>query len=208
VDLTATAIFLLILLVLYGTARGVTTAAVIYLIALWLGRMELPLVIIHVGAIAFIGWRLRSNPQGLIVRNVVYWFFISSPLLVVYFLAVNSPLDNIAVILLQKEAAAALIFSLVADILLSYGWLNRFVQEQRSYFKGYYFKRMMIHSSLAALMIPYLIYMAVSSYSEEMKEVNSVQSRSRFTSQGQTIHKYLSNLSGSELFILKQHGLI
>lgn len=206
VNLFITPLFLLVMLVLFGTTRALVASVIVYGISLWLGKIDLHLAIIHIGAIAFVGWRLRRNPQGLIVHNIIYWFIIGSPLLAIYFMIFNGNLDNIAIMLMQKEIASSLIYSLIADILISYGYLSRITQTNENFGKGYFFNRMMIHSTLAALIIPYMVYMTASGYKEELNLVESVHSG--FTSQAKTVETYLSKLPKKDMFILKQHGFI
>lgn len=165
----------------------------------------MPFAILHIGATFFIGWRLRKNGQGLISHNFLYWIIIGIPILVLFYV-VFGEFDDLAIILIQKEVTSTIVFSLLADILISYGPLNMYARAKLHFPKGYFFNRLMVHTSLLALLIPFLVYVIMNGNQEEKRIFDSIDRT--LTSRMQAVENYLYKLPSNELYLLKQQGLI
>jgi len=198
-------LFIMIIIALYGIIIGGSSAALVYTIAIILEEIWLPFAILHIGATLFIGWRLRKNGQGLISHNFLYWIIIGIPILVLFYV-VFGEFDDLAIILIQKEVTSTIVFSLLADILISYGPLNMYARAKLQFPKGYFFNRLMVHTSLLALLIPFLVYVIMNGNQEEKRIFDSIDRT--MTSRMQAVENYLYKLPSNELYLLKQQGLI
>ncbi len=196
---------LLMIVCLYGLKESFITAIFVYGTAVILGRTDLQSAVVYIAAIAFIAWRVRIKHNGLITSTMLFWLLIGGPIMAVLATIVNGNINQIMVFQIQNEVTIALLSSLLVDVLFTYTPLNRLGTDKHVPI-GFHFNRIMIHTSLAAITIPYLLYMGIAGYNSTKRMEDSVHNT--FVSQLQTIESYLHNQTESDLFKLKQQGIV
>ncbi|HEY9063259.1 MAG TPA: EAL domain-containing protein [Pseudobacteroides sp.] len=203
--LSLSSLTLLFTVCLYGFKGSVSASFFAYGAAAVLGAIDLQSAVIHIVAIAFIAWRMKTKPDRLITHTLMFWLLAGGPLMALSATITNGSIGLIGVFHIQKEITIALISSLIVDIIFTYIPLKR-IGYGRNLQKGFHFNRIMVHTTLAAITIPYLLYVGVAGYNSTKRIVGSVDST--FVSQIQMIESYLRSQTENDLFALKQQGVV
>ncbi|GIQ69211.1 EAL domain-containing protein [Xylanibacillus composti] len=204
IDLFAGSLFLILLVGRYQARAAFAGALATYSVASITGALDWVPALIHTAHIAWLCWYIRKQPQGLILGSALYWIAAGGPLLAAYYVWQNGRFDQVGIILLQIEWIVALICVLLADICLAYVPLGRKSSKQKAGVSGYYFSRMMIHLTLAVLLIPYMIYVTYTGYRGEAAISQSI--KGHFHSQMQSARSYLDTISAEAITSLQLHS--
>lgn len=203
--LSLSSLTLLFTVSLYGLKGSVSASFFVYGGAAVLGATDLQSAVIHIAAITFIAWRMNTKPDRLIAHTLMFWLLTGGPLMAVSAAITTGSIDQIQIFQIHKEITIALISSLIVDILFTYSPLKRIGNGQHKQ-PGFYFTRIMVHTTLVAITIPYLFYVGVAGYNGTKRIVSVVDST--FVSQLQMIESYLRSQTENDLFALKQQGIV
>ncbi|TYQ15587.1 UNVERIFIED_CONTAM: diguanylate cyclase (GGDEF)-like protein [Acetivibrio alkalicellulosi] len=202
ISLSLATISLLVIICLYRIRETILAAFVIYGCAVLMSAINLQMGVIYILAVAFISYRMKNNPNGLIQNTLLFWLLIGGPLMAITFTIANGEMAQISIFIILKEIITALISSLFVDILFTYGPLKQMGGSK----KGFRFNCIMIHTTLVAITIPYLIYMSFNGYKNTLGIIDLADGT--FVSQMQAIESHLKNHTNTDLFALKHHGVV
>ncbi|MDQ2087458.1 EAL domain-containing protein [Herbivorax sp. ANBcel31] len=120
--------------------------------------------------------------------------------------ASSPPIEHFVVFNVLKEITTALLSCLLVDILFSYDPIKIKENRIKDTSMGFRFSNIMLHSTLAAISIPYFIYVGIMGVSNIKDIVNLADNK--FATQLQTIENHLNNQTDNEIFTLKQQGTL
>ncbi|MDQ2087483.1 EAL domain-containing protein [Herbivorax sp. ANBcel31] len=197
---------MLVIVCIYSLKRVILTAIIVYGIAVLFSPMTLPIALIYAMAIIFISLKRRKSPNKFIHHMLLFWLLAGGPLMFLFFSITNEVIDQSTVFYVLKEITVALVSSLLVDILFTYTSLKKISNNSKGTSNSLRFSSIMIHTTLAAVTIPYLIFVILVGYNN-VKNVTAVTDNA-LSSQLQMVESYLDSLTPQELFALKEHGAI
>lgn len=206
ITLSFTTVVMMAIVCLYGLKESFFAAAIVYGAAVPIGAMNIRMAIIHIAAIVFISAITRRRLERLIPCTMLYWLIIAAPVMAVCDMIIYGYMDRIGIFIIQKEITFKLFASLLVDILMTYTPLRQIGINGRIKTAGLQFSRIMVHTSLAAITIPYFIYIGLTGYSNH-KEIAVITDNMLLSNQN-IMASYLNNRTDNELFALSHQGVV
>ncbi|SDZ24479.1 diguanylate cyclase (GGDEF) domain-containing protein [Evansella caseinilytica] len=159
-----TSLFLLLILRLCGLKAGVISAVflhVFFVVVLDSPQWEA----MYVLEIAFIGAIMFYRRNGnMILYNMLFWFLLGIPLYAFYFFFFFELNGILLSVVLLNYAINGLANAIIADILLAYTPLFRWMYKRDRSYRVFYFHQMISHILIGAIVFPFLINMFVSNW--------------------------------------------
>ncbi|GIQ67505.1 putative bifunctional diguanylate cyclase/phosphodiesterase [Xylanibacillus composti] len=203
-DMIFSGIFLLVLVrvlgVWAGTGEAAVTAGIVYA-----GITPNPVVFMLLIEIMFIGVLTRiGKGTSVFGASCLYWGFLGLPLLTGILYGFGEPELIAAILILGKSAANGLFNAWVADILLIYTPVQRWLS--REGVQQYSLRQIMFHITMGVVMVPFLLFTVISGWFQS----NSIQNRSEelAASVAQFVQEDLGSWSSLEITQLQLGGAV
>lgn len=156
---------MLIILLIYGLAWGLPAAICVYGSLALLGATTWILILPQIAFIAATGLLLRKFPDKLIMITSFYWLLAGIPSTYLLYAKETDYLDSLGYLFGLNGALNALISALAADMILSYTPIRRWLAPDRGQ-SGYAFNRIVLHLTLVATTVPFVIFILINGYQE------------------------------------------
>ncbi len=158
IDFLFGSIFAMLALLFFGIGRGILAAAIIAGYTYFICHHPYA-IIIMTAEVAIVGWLMERRKIGMVLADILYWFFIGMPLVYFFYHIVMHIPPGSAYISMTKEAINAITNCIVA-LLIFTGYALRSRSSQMSY-------RKIVYSVLAFFVLfPTLFMLALDSRSD------------------------------------------
>lgn len=171
-DMIFSGIFLLIaarvLGLLAGTGAAAITAGIVYAFI-----TPNPVVFMMLIEVLFIGIvSAKGKNVSVFGASCLYWTVLGLPLLAVMLYGFGEPELMAVILILGKSAANGLFNAWVADILLIYAPIQRWLSKEGTH--QYSLRQIMFHMTMGVVMVPFMLFTVVSGWFQSY----SIQNRS------------------------------
>ncbi len=203
-DMIFSGIFLLaavrILGVWAGAGAAALTAGIVYV-----GITPNPVVFMLIIEVVFIGIVTNVGKRASVFgASCLYWILLGLPVLAGILYGFGEPEPLATILILGKSAANGLFNAWVADILLIYAPIQRWLIRERVH--KYPLRQIMFHITMGVVMVPFMLFTVISGWFQS----NSIQHRSEelAASVAQTLQSDLSTWSSMDLKQLQMGGAV
>ncbi len=199
------AVFLIIVLLVYGLAGGLAAAAVVYGSLVLIDSMSWLQALTQAAYFVVIGLLLRKFPDKVILLTFVYWILAGCP--IVYFVYAHETgfMDDLGYLYCLNVGLGSFLSALAADIILSHTPIRRWLAA-RGERTGYAFSRIVLHLTLVATSLPFVIYVLISGYQE--RTVVLEQATDNLNTQVGVVNRELSGWTDGDYRSLRLNGIV
>ncbi|MBO9599497.1 MAG: hypothetical protein J7559_16945, partial [Cohnella sp.] len=167
------AVFLIIVLLVYGLAGGLTAAAIVYGSLVLLDSVSWLQALSQAAYFVAVGLLLRKFPDKVIMLTFIYWILAGFPATYYAYARETGFKDDLGYLFGLNAALGAFISALAADMILSHTPIRRWLAS-RGERTGYAFNRIVLHLTLVATSLPFFIYILISGYQERFKVLDQM----------------------------------
>ncbi|MCT2537808.1 EAL domain-containing protein [Aquibacillus koreensis] len=164
ITISLTSIFSLLTLLLFKPSIGIP--AIIFVHFISLVRFQAPIeIVLPLAEIFFISIMIYyvKTKRHFVFWGVIFWIFIGTPLsLWIYYSYYDLSFENVLLFSLSKDLFNGVLNFLIADMLIAYIPFKRLLGNHP--YQSVTIKRLLLHLSITAMVVPFIIFVSVNSY--------------------------------------------
>lgn len=199
------AVFLIIVLLIYGLAGGLTAAAIVYGSLVLLDSISWLQALTQAAYFVVVGFMLRRFPDKVIMLTFLYWILAGCPIAYYVYMHETGFNDDLGYLFSLNAALGAFISALAADIILSHTPIRRWLAD-RGERTGYAFNRIVLHLTLVATSLPFFIFILISGYQERAEVLD--QATNNLNTQVGVVNRELSGWTDNDYRSLRLNGIV
>ena len=199
------AVFLIIILLLYGIAGGLIAAAVVFGSLVWLDSITWLQALTQAAYFVVVGLLLRKFPDKVILLTFVYWIAVGCPSAYYAYTYETGFSDDLGYLYSLNVALGSFLSALAADIILSHTPIRRLLSARRER-TGYAFHRIVLHLTLVATSLPFVMYILISGYNQRTEVLE--QATNNLNTQVGVVNRELSGWTDIDYRSLRLNGIM
>ncbi|WP_027085762.1 putative bifunctional diguanylate cyclase/phosphodiesterase [Cohnella panacarvi] len=197
--------FLIIALLLFGITGGLTAAAIVYGSLVLLESISWLQALTQAAYFVAVGLLLRRFPDKVIMLTFLYWILAGCPASYYVYRYETGFGDDLGYLYCLNVALGSILSALAADIILSHTPIRRWLGASGER-NGYAFHRIVLHLTLVATSLPFVIYILVSGYQHRADVL--VQATDNLNTQVGVVNRELAGWTDSDYRSLRLNGIV